>query len=204
MENYFDITNRHILIFGASGGIGRHIAIVLSEMGGRLGLSGRNNSELEKTRSLLSGDGHYLIPADLLELKDTETIFEDAVSSNGKLEGMVYSAGVVPTIPLRATSTLKCEEVMYLNFLAFVDTVRNYSKKKYSDGGSIIGISSIASVRPEKGQLLYAASKASMNASIQVMAQELFDKHIRINAILPGIADSGEISESFHKKNIRD
>lgn len=190
LADMFSINERHILITGASSGIGREIAVILAQQGAILGLSGRNTAELEKTSQMLEGDRHYIIPADLSKVDDTSDIFERALQAAGKLDGLVYSAGVIPTVPLQMTTMRKNEEVFRVNFFAFVDMVRNYAKPKFSRGGSIVGISSIASVKPEKGQTIYAASKAAMNTAVEAIAQEIYSKGIRINTILPGITQT--------------
>ena len=69
-----------------------------------------------------------------------------------------------------------------------------YSKKKYSDGGSIVGISSLAAQLPRAYELPYIASKAAMNAVIPCLAIELSKLGIRVNGIMPGVVDTGMIS----------
>jgi NAD(P)-dependent dehydrogenase (short-subunit alcohol dehydrogenase family) len=83
---------------------------------------------------------------------------------------------------------------MDTNFYSFVEMVRQYVKRKYSDGGSIVVVSSIASVQPEACQTIYAASKAAVNAVVQAVSLELAKRHIRINAILPGVVRPDQIS----------
>jgi NAD(P)-dependent dehydrogenase (short-subunit alcohol dehydrogenase family) len=196
-RNLFDISGKYILITGASSGIGREIAKVLAAQGAILAISGRNEQELEKTLQMLEGNQHIAIPADLSNIMDTAFLFDEAVKQNGKLDGMIYSAGVMPVVPLKNTTISKMNGVLMVNFCAFVDMVRNYSKRKNSSGGSIIGISSIASETPDKGQVMYASSKAAMNAAVRVIAQEVADKGIRINTILPGNVDSERMTEEL-------
>ena len=74
-----------------------------------------------------------------------------------------------------------------VNYIAFIELVREFSKNKYSHGGSIVGISSIAADRAEKCQTNYSASKAAMDIAVQALSLELVEKKIRINTILPGI-----------------
>ena len=69
-----------------------------------------------------------------------------------------------------------------------MELIRLFSKKKYHEtNGSIVGVSSIAAVMPDRGQAIYAASKAGMNAIVYTYAKELITKNIRINTIMPGM-----------------
>ena len=190
----FNIEGKHILVTGASSGIGRVVAKQIANSGAVVGLSGRNIEELERTRGMLDGGGHYIVPSDLLAIDDTSSIFDEAVTNNGKLDGLIYSAGIIDTVPLQAIKVSKFETLMKVNLFMFVDMVKNFAKKKYSNGGSIIGISSIASVSPDKGQTMYSASKAAMDAATQTMSQELYKKNIRINTILPGVVKPDKIN----------
>lgn len=63
--NPFTLENRTILITGASSGIGRAAAVLCSQMGARVIITGRNESELERTHENLSGTGHQIITVDL-------------------------------------------------------------------------------------------------------------------------------------------
>lgn len=196
MDSLFDITGKHILITGASSGIGRRVAVVLAQRGAIIGISGRKIEELEKTREMLEGGKHYIVQADLQEVDDTSWIFDQAILHGGKLDGLVYSAGACVTFPLQITSIAKMDAVFRVNLFSFIDMARNFAKTKYSNGGSIIGISSIASVLPEKGLVLYASTKAAMNTAAAVIAQEVCKKGIRINTILPGIVGTERVKES--------
>jgi NAD(P)-dependent dehydrogenase (short-subunit alcohol dehydrogenase family) len=98
---------------------------------------------------------------------------------------------------------------MDINFYSFVDLVRLFSKNKYSEGGSVIGISSLAAQLPRAYELPYIASKAAMNAAIPCMAIELASLGIRVNGIMPGIvntkmitAQQTEEQEAFNEKMI--
>ena len=198
MFNPLDFSGKKILITGASSGIGKATAIYLSKLGASLVISGRNSERLLHTQVLLKGTGHISVVSDLTTLKDATCIYDQAVSDGVKLDGLVHSAGIIPTIPLQQLTREKVRYIMDVNFYSFIEMVRQYVKRKYSNGGSIVAVSSIASVQPEACQTIYSASKSAMNASVQALSLELIKRHVRINSILPGVVwtDNNPLEEN--------
>ncbi|MEC4566072.1 SDR family oxidoreductase [Paenibacillus sp. CMAA1739] len=187
MLNPIDFSNQKILVTGASSGIGKTTAMYLSNLGASLVLHGRNREGLYQTKELLNGTNHTLISSDLTELDDVSNIFEQAVSDGVKLNGLVYSAGVMPIIPLPQLTREKIRAIMDINFYSYIEMIRQFAKKKYSNDGNIVAVSSIASLQPEACQTIYSASKSAMNAATQSLSFELVKKNIRINTIFPGV-----------------
>lgn len=184
--NPLDFSNKKILITGASSGIGRATAIYLSKLGAQLVLNGRNEKRLQDTVSMLSGHSHKIVVTDLVEQEDLTEMFNESNSDGIKLNGLVHCAGIPSVMPLKGLSKKRLAEAMETNFFTFIELVRQYSKKKHSSGGSIVGISSILSVQPRAYETAYIGSKAAMNASIHSLAFELANKNIRINGIIAG------------------
>lgn len=187
MKNLMDLTGNTILVAGASSGIGRQTAITLSEVGAKVILTARREEQLKETLALLSGSGHGMAVFDLKKINEIEKFMNEVVEKYGLLQGFVFSAGIVDTRPYKISTPEAVRELMEVNFFAFYEMVRQFAKKKYSnEGARIVAVSSASSVRPGKGQAAYAASKAAMDASILVLAQELMTRRININSIRPG------------------
>lgn len=186
--NPLDFSNKKIMITGASSGIGRATAIYLSKLGAQLVLIGRNEERLKETLSNLENNKqHILIQEDIAEAQSMADIFEVAVKDGIKLNGLVHSAGIAQVIPLNMLTAERIYKEMNINYIVYIELIRLYAKKKYSDNGSIVGISSIASTQPEQCQTNYSASKAAVDVSSQALAIELAKKNIRINTVLPGV-----------------
>ena len=93
MTNPLDLTEQTILVTGASSGIGRETARLISQLGGRVVLVARNEERLSDTLRSLEGDGHRVEPFDL-SLTDEIPIWLKKVSvSSGPLSGLVHGAG---------------------------------------------------------------------------------------------------------------
>jgi NAD(P)-dependent dehydrogenase (short-subunit alcohol dehydrogenase family) len=186
-----DFQDKTILVIGASSGIGKETAILLSTFGARLVLVARREDKLRETFAALAGDGHGYIPADISDLDGMENLFKIVKEEYGCLDGMVYTAGVNTTMPLQQLKPSRIQETFAINFFAFVEAVRQATRKgRFNKGMRIVAVSSNAAIRGDKAHTAYSASKAAMNAAIRCMAKELAEKEICINAVGPALTDT--------------
>lgn len=187
MINPMDLTGKHILITGASSGIGKATAIYLSKLGAKLTLVARNQEKLSGTLKLLEGEGHDIYPFDLKLVNLIEDLINKIVDNSGALDGLVHCAGIATMRPLRMTKPDFLHDIMLINYYSFVELIRCASKKdKYKEGASFIGMSSVASKYGDKSKLGYCSSKAAMDAAVRCMAKELAYKKIRVNTVVAG------------------
>ena len=174
-----------ILITGASSGIGREISIKLSKLGYQCVLTGRNLKELEITLSMMSGINHTLFSGDL-----NDYLFINKISDEiNPLNGIIHSAGIIKLLPFKYINRLDFDEIMNTNlFSPFFLTQSLIKKKKLLNESSILFISSISGpIIGSKCNMMYSASKSAVNGIIKVLALELADKKIRVNAISAGM-----------------
>ncbi|MBL1233598.1 MAG: SDR family oxidoreductase [Flavobacteriales bacterium] len=180
----FHLHNKTILITGASSGIGREIAITLAKMGGQLVITGRNENRLKETFSILEGDGHKMLVADLTDENQIETISSEIP----KLDGVVLNAGVSDPFPIKYITSKKIEQTFSTNFNATVLLIASLLRKKtIKNEASIVFISSISANFPSKGGAMYGSSKAAIENFSKVLALELSHQRIRSNCIAPGM-----------------
>lgn len=189
-----DLNGKKVLVMGATGYIGKQIAITLSKLGASLVISGRDKYKLNELLNELEGK-HYALSFDANDLSTCEDFMKSAVDlDNKKISALVYCIGIFPLRPLRSLKTDFLHNMMHINFYSFIEIVRCFSNKKICGGGSIVALSSYASINGDKGQIAYAASKAAIDSSIKIIAKELFNKNIRINSIRPASLLSEEIN----------
>jgi NAD(P)-dependent dehydrogenase (short-subunit alcohol dehydrogenase family) len=186
MTNLLDFTGKQILITGASAGIGKEIAILLSKLGAKVIMTDIDEAGLKEVFSLLEGSGHQYLIFDLRELGKIEGEIREVVIRSGPLDGFVHCVGIRSRRPLSMITPNVLSEVMSLNFGSFVEYIRCISKKNhFNEGLSIVGISSISSQIGASGVIAYAASKAAMDSAVRCLAKELAPKKIRLNTVVP-------------------
>ena len=186
--NPFSLEGKTILVTGASAGIGRSIAIICSQMGARLVITGRNKSNLEETGKLLEGDNHEQYVADLTLESDLKLLVE----SLPKLDGFVSNAGIVRPLVLQFTESEDVNEVMQINIMVPIHLTRLIvQNKKLNKDASLVFISSINGNNCTYiGSSIYAASKSALTGFMKATALELSPRGIRVNCINPGMIET--------------
>ena len=198
--NPLAMTGRTILVTGASSGIGRETAILLSELEASVVLTGRNRERLEETRDRMQGSTHRI---EVFDLNDTAAIpgwLKKVTLQTGPLSGMVHSAGIQKTIPLRVISTPGIEAIMQTNVTSAIMLVNGFRQRGCSvRGGSVVLISSVAGLVGQPAIGAYSASKAALIGFAKSAAMELAPEGLRVNCVAPGYVDT-EMALEFREK----
>lgn len=186
-----NIKGRLYLVTGASSGVGRAVCKALAHSGAHVVLSGRSMERLEETLTYMTGSGHHIKPHDLTLTDDIEAWARDITISYGALDGIAYCAGVGARWPLRDTPTSMLHHTMLVNFYAFVECVRWFTRlKERKKPMRIVAMSSLASETNVKSYTPYAASKAALEAAVRVMGTELLPHNVGICTVKAGFIDT--------------
>lgn len=177
------------LVTGASSGIGALYAERLAKRGYDLILVARNRGRLETLARRLGDEGgrHVeVLVADLADKADVHRV-EERLRSDATITLLVNNAGVGATAPLLEADVEQMEEMVALN----VNTLMRLTYAAVPGlvsrgGGTIINIASIVAIAPELLNGVYGGSKAFVLAFSQSLQHELKDKHVRVQAVLPG------------------
>lgn len=186
--NPYSLIGKTILITGASSGIGKSTAIECSKMGAKTIITGRNEGRLNEALSLLEGEGHLAIVADLTD----ESSLTSLVESCPVIDGLVNNAGSTIMVPTQFISREKLQHVLDVNTIApIMLTQMLLKKKKLNKGASVVITDSISGVKiASPGNVLYSTSKSAIDGFMKNAALDLAAKNIRVNAVCPGMIDT--------------
>jgi NAD(P)-dependent dehydrogenase (short-subunit alcohol dehydrogenase family) len=176
------------VVTGASSGIGRETARLISQLGAHVVLVGRNEERLTETLRSLDGEGHRTEPFDLSSTDEIPRWLKSISASSGPLHGLVHSAGIYKLRPLRVLSSQTVEDVMRINVGAAIGLAKGFLQKGVcAPSGSIVFLSSVTGLTGQAGIAAYAASKGAIVALTRALAVELAGEHIRVNCVAPGV-----------------
>lgn len=202
MNNPFVLTGKRILVTGASSGIGRATAILLSQLGASLVVSGRDVDRLASTLAQLHGDGHV---SSVFDLSDHGAIGDWLVgltSDNPRLDGLIYSAGIQVAKPLRVLTQTDTQHSLGTNVAAAIEIVKGFRQRPVNNaGGSVVLLASVMGLVGQPGQVLYSATKGAIVATVRSMALELARERIRVNCIAPGLVQT-EMMDRLREKTL--
>ena len=201
----FSLSNKNVVITGASSGIGRQCAIECSRAGANLIMIARNEERLEETKRILIGDKHLTYSQDITEFEKIMDTINDAVEKIGKIDGFIHSAGIELTKPFSLTKPEDYDKIYRVNVISGFEIAKIISSKKYinESGGSLVFLSSVMGENGAAGKIAYCASKGAMIAGIKAMALELVQKKIRVNCVSPAVVET-DLSKTFIEKLPKD
>ena len=185
---------KKILVTGASGGIGRAIAVDAAKAGYYVIChynSGRQRAEetLEQIEQL--GAKGELIQFDISNASDCKAKLDEISEKYGALWGVVCNAGIACDGPFAGLSVDEWQRVVHTNLDGFYNVlnplVLPMCRKKR---GRIVTISSVSGVTGNRGQVNYSASKAGIIGATKALAVELASRSITVNCIAPGVIET--------------
>ena len=186
-----DLTGRTVLVTGASSGIGRETAIVLSELGSRVLLTGRRTAQLEETLQRMANGDHAVEPFDLKELEAIPEWIKTITERHGPLHGLAHAAGIRKTAGLRGLSLAALHQTFRVNLDSAVMLAKGFRQKGCCGANtSIVFVSSASALVGSPATAAYAASKAALLGLSRSLAIELAREGIRVNCIAPGMVAS--------------
>ena len=200
------LLNKTAVITGSNRGIGKEILKTFSENGANIFACSRvvNDEFISDIDSLKKKYNNEIIPIklDLADENQVKQAANDILKSNKDLNILINNAGTIHTSLFQMTPKKKIIEVFEINFFSqtvFTQyIVKSMTRKK---NGSIVYISSSASIDGNEGRSAYAASKAAINSQAKVLSKELGANNIRVNVIAPGLTNT-EMMMNNTPKNI--
>ena len=188
------MNDKIILVTGASRGLGRCIALTLAKEGYTV-LANYNKSEKEAKELLkIAKNNKYkldIYKADVTKREDIDNMINYIIDKYKRIDVLINNAGVARP---RLFTEIRDEDLDYIfngNFYSMIRTSQAVIKyMKDNENGNIINISSIYGITGAKGAVLYASSKACVDAFTKSLAKEVGEYNIRVNSIAPGVMNT--------------
>lgn len=183
------VQNKTVVVTGASKGIGAQIARAMANAGAKVVVNYASDKEgcASVVKSITENGGIAIgVQADVTNPTDIKRLFSESEKSFGKIDALINNAGVYSFEPIEAVTRDEFYRQFDANVLGTILSIQEALKHFNANGGSIINISSVASVKATPMSVVYSASKSAVDSITRTLSKELGSKNIRVNSILPG------------------
>ncbi len=189
------------IITGAGSGIGRAAARIFAEEGAQLVLGDKTDAVHETARAIVAAGGQVqALQIDAGLESDVKKLVDTALASYGHLDVAFANAGISGgRVGIFDLTPEQWTEVLRVNLIGPWLMIKHAGKvmADAGKGGSIICTASVAGIRSGAGGPSYSASKAGVINLTQVSAQQLCETNVRVNAICPGLTQTGMTKPTF-------
>ncbi len=184
-DNPLDMTGRTVIVTGGTMGLGRVIATRFLEHRGDVVVCARREPEEPVAAA---GQEATFVAADVRDPEQVTAVVDEAVGRTGRVDVLVNNAGGAPPAESATVSPRFNEKIIALNLLApltFAQAVHPVMSAQ-EDGGVIINISSVSSIRPSPASAAYGAAKAGLDSLTRTLAHE-WGPAIRVLSVVVGL-----------------
>lgn len=181
------------LVTGASKGIGASIAKHLALEGAAVVVNystSKEGADRVVAEIVSKGGKAIAIQANVALQSDIKRLINETVKNYGKLDILVNNAGVYEFVPLENITPEHFHKMFDLNVLGLILTSQEAVNHFNPSGGSIVNISSVASVMAMPTSSVYSATKASVDIITKSLSKELAPRKIRVNSVNPGLVET--------------
>ncbi|WP_315831962.1 SDR family oxidoreductase [Bradyrhizobium prioriisuperbiae] len=194
------LEGRSVIITGAGSGIGRAASLLFTKEGARLIAVDRSEGVKDTVEQVRKAGGTAeAVLADAGSEQDVQAFIAKAISTYGKLDAIWANAGIGGgLVPIAEQTPEHWQEVLRVNligpFLAVKHSIPHMVKQGY---GAIVCTASVAGLKSGASGHPYAASKAGVISLVQTTAYSLSGTGVRINAVCPGLIETGMTKPIF-------
>jgi NAD(P)-dependent dehydrogenase (short-subunit alcohol dehydrogenase family) len=194
------------LVTGAASGIGRASALLFAAEGAAVVALDRSQEVEVTAQDILSGGGRAIaLVKDASAEQDVAAAVETAIGEYGTLDVCYANAGISGgVVPIFEETAERWTEILRVNLIGTFLAVKYAALEMVArQRGSIICTASVAALRSGAGGMPYSASKAAVVSLVQTTANQLAGTGVRINAICPGLIETGMTRPLFDQARMR-
>lgn len=194
MNKYFDLTNKTVLITGASRGLGKTMALAFKEAGALVTGTG------SRPESVAWMDAAGIAPAaaDMSVAGSMDPIIAGIVETHGRLDVLINNAGINLNVPAAMVKEEQMEELLAVNVKGLFRACQAYHRAQRKKGGVIVNVASLAGFLGTPLNVIYSATKGAVLQLTRSLAMEWAGANFRVNALCPGVFDT-EMSDRVTK-----
>jgi NAD(P)-dependent dehydrogenase (short-subunit alcohol dehydrogenase family) len=193
MANRFN--NKVVVVTGGTSGIGLATAKAFSAEGASVFITGRRKEALDEAVKSIGGRVTG-VQGDMSRLTNIDRLYDTVQQKHGQIDVVFANAGGGEFAPLGSITEEHYERTFDTNVKGVVFTVQK-ALPLIKDGGSIVLTASTTSVSGTPALSVYSASKAAVRNFARNWILDLKDRHIRVNAISPGVTETAGLNELF-------
>ncbi|MGA1373094.1 MAG: SDR family NAD(P)-dependent oxidoreductase, partial [Pseudomonadales bacterium] len=200
------LEHKRLVITGAASGIGRATSLLAAAEGARVVAVDLSEDVHETVREIRATGGHAVaVQADISDESAIGGSIDRCLCEFGGLDGVYANAGIggagKPFAEMTATDWQRTLAVNTIGvFLAFKQAVPHLTRQ---GSGALLATASVAGLRANAGGVDYSASKAAVISIVQTMAYQLYGSGVRVNAICPGLIETGMTRGAFDRARAR-
>ena len=197
-----DLSNHHVVITGGTGQLGTGVTQAFLDLGAQVHIPAFNEREVERF-ALSAHERVHITPG--INLTDEQSVVK-FYSTLPSLWASVHLAGGFAMSSLGETSKDDFMQQINMNAVTTFLCCREAAAKMNNNAGRIINVAARPALEPRSaaGMVAYSASKAAVSAMTQALAEELKDKNILVNAVVPSILDTQTNREAMPDANFAD
>lgn len=187
------------IVTGSSSGIGRATALELARSGWNVTIHGLDEKECSAVAAeVASGGGRALVVVgDIREASTAAALVDATLTEFGRIDGVVNNAGIGMTKPFGEIDDADWDSILQMHLVGPTRALRNAEAELKQRRGSVVNVSSLASLRALGGRAGYGAAKAAIDGLTRQLAAEWAEDGVRVNGVAPGTILTPLVERNF-------
>lgn len=188
-----------VIVTGSSSGIGRATAAELARSGWNVTVHGLDEAECSAASAevISNGGRAVVVVGDIRQASTAAALVDATLTGFGRIDGIVNNAGVGMTKPFGEIGDADWESILQTHLVGPTRVLRNAEAELRRRRGSVVNVSSLASLRALSGRSGYGAAKAAVDGLTRQLAAEWAEHGVRVNSIAPGTILTPLVERNF-------